>query len=50
MLKIENENVPINLISAYGPTSKRTEEDPEATVQFYNDIGSILNKIKKKQS
>ena len=50
MLRIENDKVPINLICAYGPTSKRTEEQPEATVQFYNAISSILNKTKKKEA
>ena len=49
LLKIENGNTPINLISAYGPTSKKTEENPEATIQFYNDLSGIINKIKEKE-
>ena len=50
MLKIKNEDVCINLISSYGPTSEKTANQPEATTQFYNNLSSIISKTKNKEA
>ena len=50
MLTIKNETIQTNLVSAYAPTNKRTIKNPEKTAQFYNNLTSIVNKVKKKEA
>ena len=36
----------INIFSGYSPTNKTTDDNPEATTQFYNTLTSMIKKTK----
>ena len=48
LVRLQNDDINTNLISAYAPTSEVTKENPEETVKFYNELTSVIEKQGKK--
>lgn len=51
MLKVHpSDGIDTCLISAYAPTSESTNKNPESTAEFYNELSSVISKVKEKEA
>ena len=50
MVKVENEKITINLISAYCPTNDNTRKKIDDTIKFYDSLTDVIKTTKEKES